>query len=82
VRAAQQSGGRLLTADENVLEVPRDVDVEVVYIPPDESGEPSALADARSVFEALHAHEVTLDDALQVAERAAELLGGTTEAST
>jgi hypothetical protein len=74
VKAAQTSGGRLRTTDETILEVPRDVDVEVVYIPPNGHRDASALADVRSVFEALHAREVPLEDASGVADRAVELL--------
>jgi hypothetical protein len=79
VKAAQDSGGRLRTADQTMLEVPRDVDVEVVYIPPNGHRDTSALADARSVFGALGATEVALADASHVAERAAALLGGPTQ---
>lgn len=74
VKAAQDSGGALRTAEREVIEVPRDVDVEVVYIPPEGTGDGSALVDARSVFHALHAREVLVRDVDAVASRAVELL--------
>jgi hypothetical protein len=77
VQAAQRSGGRLHTADDMTFDVPRDVDVEVVYIPPNGHHGVSALPDARSVFQTLNAREVTFDHADQVAQRATTLLAGT-----
>ena len=76
VKAVQSHGGHLATADRGDLEIPRDVDVEVLYIPNDRRGDRSALDDARSVFASLGATQVAISDASEVAERAADLLGG------
>lgn len=76
VKAVQSHGGHLATVDRGRLEVPRDVDVEVLYIPNDRSGDRSGLDDARAVFTSLGANQVAIDDASEVADRAADLLGG------
>jgi Protein of unknown function (DUF3037) len=73
VREARTNGGALHAA-EQTYEVPTGVDVEVVAIPPRAGARADALEDARSVFEAIEAREVALDDAPQVAQRASDLL--------
>lgn len=76
VKAVQDHGGHLATSDRGELEIPRDVDVEVLYIPNDREGDRSAIDDARSVFASLGANQVAMNDASEVADRAADLLGG------
>lgn len=73
VKAAKERGGLLRTQD-GTVPVPETVDVEAVYIPPNGGGGQEELEDARSVFRALEAREVVIDDVSAVARRAAELL--------
>jgi len=73
VREARENGGALHVG-ERTYAVPTGVDVEVVAIPPRTGVRADALQDARSVFEAIKAREVALDDAPQVAQRASDLL--------
>jgi len=77
VKAVQAAGGRLIAADATVFHVPPDVDVEVVYIPPNGIRDEAALSDAWSVFAALSATEVRIEDASQVADRALKLISRT-----
>lgn len=75
VQDAQSSGGMITTQDGKCFGVSHDVDVEVVYILPEQSQEAPALAEAISVFESLGVNQVPLESVCRVAERAAALLG-------
>lgn len=75
VQDTQSSGGMIITQDGKRFGVSNDVDVEVVYILPENSQEAPALAEATSVFESLGVNQVPLEKVGQVAERAAALLG-------
>ena len=74
VRDVQASGG-LITVDggEN-LEVDRDVDIEVAYIPPAEGQDSPALREASNVFDELGIEPVPVEQARHVARRARDLL--------
>jgi len=75
VQDTQSSGGIVTTQDGKRFGVSHDVDVEVVYILPENPQEAPALAEATSVFESLGVKQVPLESVRQVAERAATLLG-------
>jgi hypothetical protein len=74
IRDARESGGEITTSEGKTFEVQKDVDVEVVYVPPLADHPAPALADARSVFEALSITSYPLGDASAVATRAHDLL--------
>ena len=68
------SGGVVKIGEQARLTVPKDVDIEVVYVPPmSERGSP-AWQEARSVFAELGVTALTLEDANKLGERAHELL--------
>ena len=73
IRDAREHGGMLLAHDETTFEVDEGVDVEVVYVRPEAEVAP-AWDDAQSVFHALDAHFVPVEDADQVGRKAHELL--------
>lgn len=73
VYSVREHGGRLALDDE-ALDVPRDLDIECVYVPPVEATSP-AWEEARAAFTDLTVTGVTSDDADSVGAKAAELLG-------
>lgn len=75
IQDARKSGGRVVTDERGVVEVPMSVDVEVVYVPPLPDIEAPAYEGAMDVFETLEVRYTTVDEADLVAERAEELLG-------
>jgi hypothetical protein len=75
MRHLRSDGGSARLGGDRVVSVPRDVDVEVVYVPPDgPHAAKQAFHDSQAVFEELNiaAHEDSKSDA--VAHRATELL--------
>ena len=80
VRETRDNGGIVQTRDGQRFNVASDIDVEAVYILPENGQESPALSEACSVFEALEVNQVPLDRVHQVAERAADLLGRTPSA--
>lgn len=74
IRDARQDGGAVITRDGGRFAVERDVDIEVVYVPPAPDQPSPALDDARSVFSALDIGVHPLSEAPTVAERADDLL--------
>lgn len=74
LRDAREYGGKLLTPDAVGLQVDEGVDVEVVYVEPRRGESAPAWDDALSVFQALDAHIVPLENADQVGRAAYELL--------
>jgi hypothetical protein len=74
VRDVQQGGGTVRLADGSQFDVGRDVDVEVVYVPPAPGQDAPAMRDARHVFEALEVTHAPLEGADLVGERARDLL--------
>ncbi len=71
MNALQERGGVIHVADKE-LEVPGDVDIAVVYVPPVE--ETAGLEDARGVFERLKARQLEVGHAEELGEVAASLL--------
>jgi hypothetical protein len=74
VRDVQEHGGTASLADGSTFEVERDVDVEVVFVPPKPDQEAPALRDARNVFDALHVRQAPVQEARGVGQRARDLL--------
>jgi hypothetical protein len=74
VRDVQQGGGQVRLADGSQFYVARDVDVEVVYVPPAPGQDAPAMRDALNVFEALEVMHAPLEGADHVGERARALL--------
>jgi hypothetical protein len=74
VRDVQQHGGTATLADGSTFEVEHDVDVEVVFVPPQPGQEAPALRDARNVFDALRVRQAPIEEATQVGQRARDLL--------
>jgi hypothetical protein len=66
--------GGVLAVGERLYEAPRDVDVEVVYVPPGPEQEAPAWRDARNVFEELGVRYGALDHADAVGAAALQLL--------
>ena len=75
VQDTQERGGNITTRRGVRFEVTHDIDIEAVYILPEENEDAPALAEAVSVFESLGINQVPLEGVGQVAERAAILLG-------
>ena len=70
----RESGGQL-SFDGRRVDVDRAIDLEVVYVPPDNSSEAqSAFDEASAVFHDIHATAISFDDAKGVGVRAAERL--------
>lgn len=74
VRAMRDSGGAVDLADRS-LEVPNDVDVAVVLIPPAHE-QLAAVDDARAVLEKVDARTLDVEHVSEMASAARELLGG------
>jgi hypothetical protein len=74
MRRIREDGGALRTMEHERFEIERNIDVEVVYVPPSEEQPSRALEDAFAVFRKVDAIPVTFEQAEQVAERAEKLL--------
>jgi hypothetical protein len=74
MREVRDEGGRVEVASGEELEVSRDVDLEVIYVPPAEGQNSPALDEARSIFSVLGVSSRPLGEAEQVGQRASELL--------
>ena len=74
VNEARGGGGEIALRDGTTFQVASDVDVEVVYVPPEPGHESRALDEARNVFDSLQIIAVPLDRADQDAARALALL--------
>lgn len=70
----RQHGG-FIDLDGRTVEVPERIDIAVVYVPPMEGTSSPALDAARGVFDDLEIRGAPIDDAEEVADRAAALLG-------
>jgi hypothetical protein len=79
IQAVQHEGGTIEPAAGNTLEVPSDVNVAVVYVSPSAGQNAPALQDAHAVFATLHATNLELHGAEQVAATAAELLAASAD---
>lgn len=77
IKTVKDQGGTLEVPNGRTVDVPQDVDVAVVYVPPAVGQDAPALLDAESVFETLHATRREVSDAQQVAAEAAHRLAGT-----
>lgn len=73
VRAVKDRGGTI-DIPERQIDVPGDVDVAVVVVPPREGERTDAIDDAKAVFEKLEARTIDVDHADDVAAAASELL--------
>ena len=76
VRATRDGGGAIRSRDGRTFDVQRDVDIEVVYVPPADDRSEAAFTEGKSVFDDLDVLSVPLKDVKSVAERARELLVG------
>jgi hypothetical protein len=76
VRRIREEGGSLEVDSVHRLEIPKEVDIAVVYVPPDADQPTGAFEGATGVFEKVKATAVTDDAADEVAERAQKLLIG------
>jgi Protein of unknown function (DUF3037) len=74
VRDLQQHGGQAILTDGSRFGVTSEVDVEVVFVPPAEGQDASAMKDAYSVFKQLGVRHAPVEDADQIGQRASELL--------
>ncbi len=74
VRDLKDGGGAVRLASGESFEVPRDVDIEVAYVPPGPGQDAPAMRDARHVFEALDIPHGALDRADDIGQRARRLL--------
>ena len=74
VKATRDSGGSITIRDGRSFDVQNDVDIEVVYIPPEPEQNEAVFREGKSVFEALDVRSVPLQDVSSVAERARSLL--------
>jgi hypothetical protein len=73
----RKNGGSLAIDGRPSIEIPADIDLEVVYVPPaQELEKESAFTEAQIVFNDVGATFVPIDEAKQVGERAADLLAG------
>jgi hypothetical protein len=74
IRDAREHGGTLLIPHTPVLEVDEGVDIEVVYVQPNHGDSAPAWEDAQSVFEALGARFIPIEEANRVGQEAHKLL--------
>lgn len=79
VRAIKDQGGTVDVGDRSI-EIPSDVNVAVVMIPPVKAENAAAINDARAVFETLKVDAVDVEHADDVAAAASDLLRGATPA--
>lgn len=79
VRAIKDEGGTV-DLGERSIEIPHDVNVAVVMVPPVKSENAAAVNDARAVFEKLGVEAVDVEHADDVAAAASDLLRGATPA--
>ncbi len=75
VAELRRHGGEATTRDGSVISVAGDVDIQVLYAAPEEATGLVSLDEARSVFAEVGITAVALEDADDVAGRAAGLLG-------
>jgi Protein of unknown function (DUF3037) len=74
VQDVQEHGGMASLDDGSTFEVERNVDVEVVFVPPKPDQGAPALRDARNVFDALRVRQASVEEAGGVGLRARDLL--------
>lgn len=74
VRELKEAGGLVLDAAGERLDVPKDVALEVVFIPPREDSPAPAYREARAVFEELEVNAVALGREREVGLQAKKLL--------
>lgn len=74
VQEARHNGGRVVSREDLSFEVTTDVDIEVVYVPPAEDQLAPAFNDALNVFDALNVRHTSLEGAIDVGQRAEDLL--------
>jgi hypothetical protein len=79
IRAVKDQGGTI-TVNEREIEVPSDVDLEVVLIPPRDGEAAAAIDDARAVFDKLEVRPIDIEHASDVAAVASERLNQATTA--
>ncbi|HTF32591.1 MAG TPA: DUF3037 domain-containing protein [Myxococcota bacterium] len=75
VRDIRDGGGHASTKDERRIEVPKDVSVVVVYVPPASEKEEVALREANSAFRRIDVQAVPMERASRVGGDARDLLG-------
>ena len=64
----------LLRLAERALEIPNDIEIATVFVPPAEGQEAPAFDQARAAFAEINVLELTPDQADEIGERAAEWL--------
>jgi hypothetical protein len=74
VEDVRDNGGEAMTAVRRI-EVPRDVDIEVIYVPPSAEGPRRALEEALAAFGKIGVKAVETDRASDVALQASRLIG-------
>jgi hypothetical protein len=75
VADVRADGGTVRRGDDVRLTIPRDVDVEAVFIPPLAGGSSIALEEARSAFQKVNVNFIDVRNAAGLGARAAALLG-------
>lgn len=75
MRAIKDKGG-IVELGERSIEIPHDVNVAVVIIPPAKTENAAAVNDARAVFKKLEVEAVDVEHADDVAAAASDLLRG------
>ena len=73
IRDVQASGGRVISPSDRAIDVAPDVDIQVVYVPPELKQLAPAFEDAKAVIEELKASFVRFDEAATVAQVAQKL---------
>ena len=73
VRDLRTQGGTAVAGDRE-MSIDREIDVEVVYVPPTSVAGRESLAEALSAFSEVNAKAVDVDNVLSVAQRAHDLL--------
>lgn len=74
VRDVRDGGGSVALLNGAEFEVPKDIDIEVVYVPPAPGQDAPAIGDAMSVFAALDVRHTEVGQADVVGSRAHDLL--------
>jgi hypothetical protein len=74
IHDARESGGSISTPDGLSFDVEANVDIEVVYVPPELDQDAPALREAQSIFDELQVNALPVSGASTVASRAHELL--------
>ena len=76
VQSTRDDGGFITVRDGRSFDVQTDVDIEVIYVPPDADRSENVFEESKSVFDDLGVYSVPLNEVNGVARRARALLVG------